>query len=878
MLTADLSASDTTMHVPSAAPPELQGAEFRIQVDNEYVLVTAGQDTNTWTIVRGIEQEWGGDPPTAHGHGTIIEHNFTAGAVGGQTDPDPGQAGLRSLTAMDDRYTTQSTTDVFGRSRIQAPGDLRDVVSVLDDPWFTPNNDSGSADVNISDCIADMSAGGGGVVLVPAGTYRLTNGIVADDNVELHLAKGAYLHKQFSNAGTQNPLIKQVSYLADGTGLTGFTLSGHGKMGAGDYTHAGDMVYLYGTDLKLNDFTIDTWGGTDGTNTGGAAVRIGGIRVRINFVKALNPYLHTGVAGIRVIGGRNVIATGCHITSGDDSLQFVPSAGSTDPLKDLSIRRSAFIGCTGWSCAARFMIVALIVQGVGSGLTASITDVSFIGCHGAGTTRRLLIQNESSSGTIRNVTVTGSVDAFPLLGKVNNGGGISAGAASVTVDETTRFERETGQPPPLPTFPFKIRIGANGGAEDITVTSRTFVSGNLWTYAFSGTAVASHPLGSAVASIDPAITQAGLAEVMIDGRQDAGTNGTIVNIDIQCRVVNPFYACFEIPVPTAPQVQSVSNVKLNMDCALALLDPTVNQMKINTASVVEIKGSFEPQPNAGSDVILVGQGTDPISYVNNLTVQAHFKGISGTGTNALNLNQVRGAVTLGSVYTLTTGAAKAVRVGAVSLGVVAAANDVSSFGTASPWSVISPASITTVGNIGLADRTGPEWEASDHGLITWAFDPSTAQQTSTPLATAGLLYVVKLHVPAAQPVTNIVASVLTAGVGLTAGQCFATLYQFGAKLGITADQAAAWASTGNKTMPIAGGPVNVAAGDVYVTFHFNGTTGPAFSRGAGIAFVNIGLNTTVARYGTADTTITTTPPATLGTVSSLSIAYWAALS
>jgi hypothetical protein len=172
------------------------------------------------------------------------------------------------------------------------------------------------------------------------------------------------------------------------------------------------------------------------------------------------------------------------------------------------------------------------------------------------------------------------------------------------------------------------------------------------------------------------------------------------------------------------------------------------------------------------------------------------------------------------------------------------------------------------------------WAPADHNLITWAYDPVNAA-SSTALATAGTLYCVKMHLPTAQNITNIIVALTTAGSSLTSGQCFAALYQGtgGSLLGTTADQSGTWAgTTGLKTMAISGGAVAAAAGDLIVVFWFNGTTGPTFARGSGNSLINAGLSGANSRFGTANTGVTTTAPATLGTISALSVSYWSALS
>ncbi len=172
------------------------------------------------------------------------------------------------------------------------------------------------------------------------------------------------------------------------------------------------------------------------------------------------------------------------------------------------------------------------------------------------------------------------------------------------------------------------------------------------------------------------------------------------------------------------------------------------------------------------------------------------------------------------------------------------------------------------------------WEAADSGYFTWSYDVASAAGAAAPLATAGTIYTIRLHNPTAHSVTNIVTYLSAAGSGLTSGQCFAALFRAdtGALLGTTADQATAWASTGLKTMAIAGGPVTAPAGDLIVGLWFNGTTGPSPFRSNGVALVNAGLSAANSRFGTADTGRTTSAPSTLATLSAANIAYWAALS
>lgn len=173
-----------------------------------------------------------------------------------------------------------------------------------------------------------------------------------------------------------------------------------------------------------------------------------------------------------------------------------------------------------------------------------------------------------------------------------------------------------------------------------------------------------------------------------------------------------------------------------------------------------------------------------------------------------------------------------------------------------------------------------DWNASDSALIAWAYDPTGNTASTVALGTAGTLYVIKLHVGAPTSITNIVMDVNAAGASLTTGQCFAALYNAstGALVGTTADQSTAWTTTGIKTMALSGGPFSVSEGYYYVAVWFNGTTGPAFSRTQGTSIINVGLAATASRWGTANTSITTTAPSTLGTIAAASNSYWAAVS
>src|SRR4249919_4225763 len=125
-----------------------------------------------------------------------------------------------------------------------------------------------------------------------------------------------------------------------------------------------------------------------------------------------------------------------------------------------------------------------------------------------------------------------------------------------------------------------------------------------------------------------------------------------------------------------------------------------------------------------------------------------------------------------------------------------------------------------VRRIGTVDPVARQtWQAPDRGWLAEAA-PIHLTSTNAAAATAGRLELIKVKLPAAASVTNVLMYMTTAGSGLTSGQCFGALYtEAGARVGVSADQAASWAgSTGVKTMALASGPFSCAAGNYYVGF------------------------------------------------------------
>lgn len=178
------------------------------------------------------------------------------------------------------------------------------------------------------------------------------------------------------------------------------------------------------------------------------------------------------------------------------------------------------------------------------------------------------------------------------------------------------------------------------------------------------------------------------------------------------------------------------------------------------------------------------------------------------------------------------------------------------------------------------------WKASNHNLVGWTFDVAGVQ-AGTVQPTAGLAQVARIQV-LGPVVTNIHFHLTAGGSALTAGQCFAALFNdAGALLGagavtgsLHATGSGGWGDGGFKTCAL-----SVAQGVTPYAFYkvfwwFNGTTGPTLSRAvnSSSAILNAGLSSPGFRYATADTGLTNAAPSNIGTQTGGATAWWVGLS
>lgn len=171
---------------------------------------------------------------------------------------------------------------------------------------------------------------------------------------------------------------------------------------------------------------------------------------------------------------------------------------------------------------------------------------------------------------------------------------------------------------------------------------------------------------------------------------------------------------------------------------------------------------------------------------------------------------------------------------------------------------------------------------ADHNLLGWTFDPGMVQ-AGLILPTAGLLNLARLRVYGTV-VSTIHLHITVGGSTLTAGQCFAALFNSaGAHLGagaITADQATAWQSGGLKSMALSTPQAVTFGENYYVGWWANGTTMPTFSRAinSASAILNAGLSAPNFRYASANTGLTTAAPSNFGTQTGTATGWWVGVS
>jgi len=165
-----------------------------------------------------------------------------------------------------------------------------------------------------------------------------------------------------------------------------------------------------------------------------------------------------------------------------------------------------------------------------------------------------------------------------------------------------------------------------------------------------------------------------------------------------------------------------------------------------------------------------------------------------------------------------------------------------------------------------------EWTPANYGYLSWNYDPAIINNTTA--LVNGTAVGIKLRVPRATTITNIIIN-LNAGGGLD--NCFVALYQDNTLLAQSANQTD-WNVGGNKVIPLSS-PQAVTAGTVdVVVWCGTSTSAPLLQRSGSQPGTNGSFTGVNLRWFTANTGLTTTAPTTLGTRSSNSSTFWAAVS
>jgi hypothetical protein len=179
-------------------------------------------------------------------------------------------------------------------------------------------------------------------------------------------------------------------------------------------THVGtgNLICIGGDRFTALDFRTTFWDGGQHTIGVGDDWLIMGTRFTGGDLSTVND-------GVRFMGGKRFLGIGIHCDSGDDTFQFVPGGTFTDPLFNVTIEDSLYIGCSGSSSSARLIVSSLQDQNNNGtlGMTSSIRRSGFIGITGKSGGASMVFQNASSTGSILdNYAAYINIDASDNIG------------------------------------------------------------------------------------------------------------------------------------------------------------------------------------------------------------------------------------------------------------------------------------------------------------------------------------------------------------------------------------------------------------------------------------------------------------------------------
>jgi hypothetical protein len=207
-LASSMFAGDLTAQVAAAAPAALQGGQFRIAIDAELMLVTAGASTTAWTVTRGVE----GTGAAGHTSGSVVTHILTAASLLGAS----GVFDVRAFGAKGD-------------------GSTDDTVAI-------------QAAINAATV-------GGGVVFLPAGSYRVTSTLsVTKETVSL-VGAGSHASVLLSETTGDTLLVYASPMSIEQAGrFVGFMIQGNTNTSAVGM-HLREITGAHLDDVVIADFS-----------------------------------------------------------------------------------------------------------------------------------------------------------------------------------------------------------------------------------------------------------------------------------------------------------------------------------------------------------------------------------------------------------------------------------------------------------------------------------------------------------------------------------------------------------------------------------------------------------------------------------------------
>jgi hypothetical protein len=181
--------------------------------------------------------------------------------------------------------------------------------------------------------------------------------------------------------------------------------------------------------------------------------------------------------------------------------------------------------------------------------------------------------------------------------------------------------------------------------------------------------------------------------------------------------------------------------------------------------------------------------------------------------------------------------------------------------------------------VSVSSRLDNDAGPADQGFLAWSGNPAYASDTGQP--SSGGIRLCKIFLRRAATISNIWVCVTTAGATLTSGQNLLGLYtSAGARVAVTADQATAWTTTGNKSAALTAS-YSAAAGTYYVAILSVGTTIPQFSAMSAptVSPVNANLTVSTGRFLSGPSGQTSLPAnITMSSNTFNYTAYWVAVS